>query len=122
MIDDLTAAREQMELSLSFHIVFAVLGVGMPWLMLWAEDRGIRTGDPVWTALARRWAKASAIIFAIGAVSGTVLSFEFGLLWPKFMATYSGAFGVSFSLEAFAFFAEAIFLGLYFYGWDRLKP
>jgi cytochrome d ubiquinol oxidase subunit I len=122
MLDNLTAAREQMAISLSFHIIFAVLGVGMPWLMLYAEARGIRTGDPIWTALARRWAKASAIIFAIGAVSGTVLSFEFGLLWPNFMATYSGAFGVSFSLEAFAFFAEAIFLGLYFYGWDRLTP
>lgn len=122
MIDDLTAARDQMALSLSFHIVFAVLGVGMPWLMLWAEWRGLRTGDAQWTALARRWSKAVAVLFAVGAVSGTVLSVEFGLLWPDFMARFGSALGLSFTLESFAFFLEAIFLALYLYGWDRLKP
>jgi cytochrome d ubiquinol oxidase subunit I len=122
MIDDLTAAREQMELSLSFHIVFAVLGVGMPWLMLAAEWRGLRTGDPRWTALARRWSKAVAVLFAVGAVSGTVLSIEFGLLWPVFMARFGSAIGLSFTLESFAFFIEAIFLALYLYGWNRLSP
>lgn len=122
MIDDLTAAREQMALSLSFHIVFAVLGVGMPWLMLWAEWRGLRTGEWHWTALARRWSKAVAVLFAVGAVSGTVLSVEFGLLWPEFMARFGSAFGLSFTLESFAFFLEAIFLALYLYGWDRLSP
>jgi len=122
MLDDLTAAREQMALSLGFHIVFAVLGVGMPWLMLWAEWRGLRTGDVRWTALARRWSKAVAVLFAVGAVSGTVLSVEFGLLWPHFMERFGSAFGVSFTLESFAFFLEAIFLALYLYGWDRLSP
>jgi cytochrome bd ubiquinol oxidase subunit I len=122
MIDDLTSAREQMELSLSFHIVFAVLGVGMPWLMLFAEWRGLRTGDPRWTALAKRWSKAVAVLFGVGAVSGTVLSVEFGLLWPKFMAEFGSAIGLSFTLESFAFFLEAIFLALYLYGWNRLSP
>lgn len=121
-MDNLTAAREQMALSLTFHIIFAVLGVGLPWLLLFVEHRAIVTGDPVWKALARRWSKALAILFGIGAVSGTVLSVEFGLLWPAFMERFGAAFGVSFSLEAFAFFAEAIFLGLYLYGWDRLSP
>ncbi|HEY2206429.1 MAG TPA: cytochrome ubiquinol oxidase subunit I [Pseudonocardia sp.] len=121
MIDDLTAAREQMALSLSFHIVFAVLGVGMPWLMLFAEWRGLRTGDARWTALARRWSKAVAVLFAIGAVSGTVLSIEFGLLWPEFMARFGAAIGLSFTLESFAFFVEAIFLALYLYGGNRLS-
>jgi cytochrome bd ubiquinol oxidase subunit I len=120
MLDNLTAAREQMAFSLSFHIIFAVFGVGLPWLMLYAERRYLRTGDEVWYLLARRWSKAFAVIFAVGAVSGTVLSFEFGLLWPTFMERYGGVFGISFTLEAFAFFLEAIFLGLYLYGWQRL--
>jgi cytochrome bd ubiquinol oxidase subunit I len=122
VIDDLAAARGQMELSLSFHIVFAVLGVGMPWLMLFAEWWGLRTGDQRWTALARRWSKAVAVLFAVGAVSGTVLSLEFGLLWPVFMARFGSAIGLSFTLESFAFFIEAIFLALYLYGWNRLAP
>ncbi len=122
MLDDLTAAREQMALSLSFHIVFAVLGVGLPWLMLWARWRGLRRNDPLWTALARRWAKATGVLFAIGAVSGTVLSVEFGLLWPEFMERYGAALSLPFTLESFAFFLEAIFLALYLYGWDRLPP
>lgn len=122
MIDDLTSAREQMELSLSFHIVFAVLGVGMPWLMLFAEWRGLRTGDPRWSALAKRWSKTVAVLFGVGAVSGTVLSIEFGLLWPRFMAEFGSAIGLSFTLESFAFFLEAIFLALYLYGWNRLSP
>ncbi|HZZ47472.1 MAG TPA: cytochrome ubiquinol oxidase subunit I [Pseudonocardia sp.] len=122
MISDLTAARGQMELSLSFHIVFAVLGVGMPWLMVFAEWRGMRTGDPRWTALARRWSKAVAVLFGVGAVSGTVLSIEFGLLWPGFMSAFGAAIGLSFTLESFAFFIEAIFLALYLYGWNRLTP
>ena len=120
MLDNLTAAREQMALSLAFHIVFAVFGVGMPWLLLFAERRYLVTGDQIWYLLARRWSRAFAVVFAVGAVSGTVLSFEFGLLWPTFMQRYGGVFGISFTLEAFAFFLEAIFLGLYLYGWERL--
>jgi len=122
MLDNLTAAREQMALSLSFHIIFAVFGMGLPIAILYAEYRWIRTSDPVWYALARKWAKAFGVLFAIGAVSGTVLSFEFGLLWPTFMERYGGVFGLAFTTEAFAFFLEAIFLGLYLYGWDKLRP
>lgn len=122
MLDDLTAAREQMALSLSFHIVFAVFGVGLPWLLLYAEGRWLRTGDRVWYALARQWSKAFAVLFAVGAVSGIVLSVEFGLLWPTFMERYGGAIALPFTLESTAFFAEAAFLGLYLYGWDRLSP
>ncbi|GGJ94262.1 cytochrome ubiquinol oxidase subunit I [Pilimelia anulata] len=120
MLDNLTAAREQMAFSLGFHIIFAVFGMGLPWLLLYAEGRWLRTGDPLWYVLARRWSRAFAVLFAVGAVSGTVLSFEFGLLWPTFMERYGGVFGLAFTLEAFAFFLEAIFLGLYLYGWDRL--
>ena len=117
----LTDARVQTGFSLAFHIVFAVFGVGLPWLLIVTEGRWLRTGDPVWLALTRKWARVMAVLFAIGAVSGTVLSFEFGLLWPAFMARYGGVLGLPFTLEAFAFFAEAIFIGLYLYGWKRLS-
>jgi cytochrome d ubiquinol oxidase subunit I len=115
-------ARAETAISLAFHICFAVIGVGLPWLMLYVEDRAIRTGDPVWWALARTWSRAFAVLFAIGAVSGTVLSFEFGMIWPGFLGTYGGVLGPPFTLEAFAFLAEAVFLGLYLYGRGRLAP
>jgi cytochrome d ubiquinol oxidase subunit I len=118
---DLFAARTQMALSLGFHIVFAEIGIAMPLLMVLAEWRWRRTGDPVHLQLAKRWAKGSAILFAVGAVSGTVLSFELGLLWPKFMQLAGPIIGMPFSLEGFAFFTEAIFLGVYLYGWDRIS-
>ncbi len=121
-MDNVTLSRAIMGTSLGFHIVFAVLGVGMPLLMLAAEGIGLWRHDPIWLALARRWAKAFALIFAIGAVSGTALSFELGLLWPGFMAFSGSIIGLPFSAEGFAFFIEAIFLGLYLYGWDRLRP
>src|SRR6202140_909078 len=121
-MDNVTLARAIMGTSLGFHIVFAVLGVGMPLLMFAAEGIGLWRHDPVWLARARRWAKAFALVFAIGAVSGTALSFELGLLWPGFMAFSGSIIGLPFSAEAFAFFIEAIFLGLYLYGWDRLRP
>jgi len=108
--------------SLGFHIVFAVLGVGVPLLMATAEGIGLWRRDGTWIALARRWSSAFGILFAIGAVSGTVLSFELGLLWPGFMAFSGSIIGLPFSAEGFAFFLEAIFLGLYLYGWDRLGP
>jgi cytochrome d ubiquinol oxidase subunit I len=111
-----------MAFSLGFHIIFAVFGMGLPWLLLFLEYRWLRTGDRIWYVLARRWCKAFAVVFAVGAVSGTVLSFEFGLLWPTFMERYGGVFGLAFTLEAFAFFLEAVFLGLYLYGWGRLSP
>ncbi|MEY9926855.1 cytochrome d ubiquinol oxidase subunit I [Catenulispora sp. GP43] len=118
----LTDARVETGFSLAFHIVFAVFGVGLPWLLLVTEGRWLKTGDPTWLALTRKWSRVMAVLFAIGAVSGTVLSFEFGLLWPAFMARYGGVLGLPFTLEAFAFFAEAIFVGLYLYGWKRLSP
>src|SRR5438309_11836525 len=121
-MDNATLARATMGTSLGFHIVFAVLGVGMPLLMSVAEGLALWRHDEVWMALARRWSKAFGILFAVGAVSGTVLSFELCLLWPRFMAFSGGIFGLPFSAEGFAFFLEAIFLGLYLYGWNRLTP
>ncbi len=121
-MSDLLAARSQMGMSLAFHILFAVVGVGLPVLMVLAERRWLRTGDATYLELAKRWAKGSAILFAVGAVSGTVLSFELGLLWPRFMEWAGGVIGMPFSLEGFAFFTEAIFLGVYLYGWNRIPP
>jgi cytochrome d ubiquinol oxidase subunit I len=115
-------ARSQMAVSLAFHIVFAALGIGMPLLMVLAEGAWLRTGQPVYLELSKRWAKGTAILFAVGAVSGTVLSFELGLLWPGFMAAAGAIIGMPFSLEGFAFFSEAIFIGVYLYGRDRLTP
>jgi cytochrome d ubiquinol oxidase subunit I len=111
-----------MAVSLAFHIVFAAVGIGMPVLMAVAEGFWLRTGDEAGLALARAWARGTAILFAVGAVSGTVLSFELGLLWPWFMAFSGPIFGMPFALEGFAFFVEAIFLGIYLYGWDRVSP
>ncbi len=119
-VDDLLAARSQMAMSLAFHIVFAAVGIAMPLLMFVAEGRWLRTRNPVFLELARRWARGTAVMFAVGAVSGTVLSFELGLLWPTFMKHAGAVVGMPFSLEGFAFFMEAIFLGIYLYGWDRV--
>src|ERR671914_551903 len=119
---DLTYARWQMGLSLAFHIIFAVIGMAMPVMMVAAEAAWIRTGRPEYLDLARRWARGTAILFAVGAVSGTVLSFELGLLWPTFMEFAGPMIGMPFSLEGFAFFTEAIFLGVYLYGWNRISP
>ncbi|HSU13135.1 MAG TPA: cytochrome ubiquinol oxidase subunit I [Longimicrobium sp.] len=121
-METLAAARAQMEVSLAFHMVFAALGIGMPALMAASEALWLRTGRAEYRDLARKWAKATALTFAIGAVSGTALSFELGLLWPRFMAMAGGIVGPAFALEGYAFFLEAIFLGLYLYGWDRLSP
>src|SRR4051812_19887184 len=119
---DLLAARLQMAISLGFHIVFAEIGIAMPVLMVIAEWRWRRTGDDVYRKLAKRWARGTAVLFAVGAVSGTVLSFELGLLWPRFMTFAGPIIGLPFSLEGFAFFTEAIFLGVYLYGWERISP
>src|SRR3989442_2770791 len=118
---DLLAARSQMAISLAFHIVFAVVGIAMPLMMVLAERRWQVTGHAIYLDLAKRWAKGTAILFAVGAVSGTVLSFELGLLWPRFMEFAGSIIGMPFSLEGFAFFTEAIFLGIYLYGWDRVS-
>jgi len=121
-MSNLLAARAQMGTSLAFHIIFSSLGVGIPLLLCIVEGLALRTKNPVWMMLARRWARAAAILFAIGAVSGTILSFELGLLWPTYTKFAGAVVGLPFMLEGFAFFIEAIFLGLYLYGWDRLSP
>ncbi|HEU4869857.1 MAG TPA: cytochrome ubiquinol oxidase subunit I [Pyrinomonadaceae bacterium] len=121
-MDDLLAARSQMAMSLAFHIVFAAIGIAMPLLMIIAEWKWLRSKDEIYLTLAQRWAKGTAILFAVGAVSGTVLSFELGLLWPRFMGYAGSIIGMPFSLEGFAFFTEAIFLGIYLYGWKRVPP
>jgi len=121
-MSNLAAARFQMAYSLGFHMIFASLGIGLPLMMLIAEGLYLRTGQDKYLRLARTWAKATGILFAIGAVSGTALSFELGLLWPRFMGFAGSTLGPAFTLEGYAFFMEAIFLGLYLYGWERLKP
>lgn len=121
-MEDLLAARLQMAVSLGFHIIFACIGIAMPFLMAIAEYKWIKTGQQVYQDLAKAWSKGVAIFFATGAVSGTVLSFELGLLWPTFMEHAGPIFGMPFSWEGTAFFVEAIALGLFLYGWDKLSP
>lgn len=120
-MSNLLAARAQMGTSLAFHIIFSALGVGLPLLLCIAEGLALREKDATWMLLTRRWAKAAAILFAIGAVSGTILSFELGLLWPTYTKFAGSVVGLPFALEGFAFFLEAIFLSLYLYGWGRLS-
>jgi cytochrome d ubiquinol oxidase subunit I len=118
----LLPAREQMAVSLGWHIILACFGVAFPTMIFVMHRRGIVRDDPDALRLARRWAKVSALLFAIGAVSGTVLSFEMGLLWPGLMGRFGDVLGVPFALEGLSFFVEAIFLGIYLYGWDRMPP
>lgn len=119
-MDNLLAARSQMAMSLAFHIIFSAVGIGLPLLMVMAEGLWLRTQQGVYLTLAQLWSKGAGILFAVGAVSGTVLSFELGLLWPGFMRFAGGIIGMPFSLEGFAFFTEGIFLGIYLYGWERV--
>ena len=121
-MSDLFAARAQMAVSLGFHIVFAAIGIGLPAMMVISEALWLRTRDEAYLRITKAWAKGAAIFFAVGAVSGTVLSFELGLLWPTFMEHAGPLIGMPFSLEGFAFFTEAIFLGIYLYGWNRVSP
>lgn len=118
--DALLPARWQMTVSLGSHIVLACFGVAFPALIWVVHRRGLRDDDPVALGLAQRWSKVAAVLFAVGAVSGTILSFEMGLLWPEFMRTYGDVIGLPFALEGIAFFLEAIFLGIYLYGWGRM--
>jgi cytochrome d ubiquinol oxidase subunit I len=115
-------ARELQAMSFIFHIPVVCFGVSFPALVLFVEGLWLRTGDDAYLALAKRWSKAMAVLFAIGVVTGTILSFELGLLWPEFMATFGEVFGLAFGLEGFSFFAEAIFISIYIYGWGRLPP
>ncbi len=111
-----------MGMALGFHIVFATIGIGLPPLLFAAEGLYLRTGKEMYRAMAKRWAIVTGVLFAVGAVSGTILSFSFGLLWPSWTAFAGGIIGLPFFLEGFAFFTEAIFLGLYLYSWDKLSP
>lgn len=117
---NLMAARNQMAISLGFHIILAALGIGFPVITLIAHWRGLRTGDAHYLELAKRWAKTMAVLFAVGAVSGTILSFEMGMLWPGLMGPFGDVIGLPFALEGVSFFLEAIFIGIYLYGWKRL--
>jgi cytochrome d ubiquinol oxidase subunit I len=119
---DPVAARSQMGFSLGWHIILACFGVGLPALVVFVEWRGLRTGDPTYRLLARRWARVLGVLFAVGAVSGTILSIELGVLWSGLMTNYGQVIGLPFAIEGIAFFVEAIFLGIYLYGWDRLAP
>jgi len=109
-------------LSLAVHIPLVCFGISFPAMVLFAEWRYLRTGDPLYRTLARRWSKVMLALFAVGVVTGTILSFELGLLWPGFMASFGNVFGLGFALEGFSFFVEAIFIAIYVYGWDRLRP
>ncbi|MFD8258860.1 cytochrome ubiquinol oxidase subunit I [Streptomyces griseoluteus] len=120
--DQLLPAREQMAFTLGFHIILVPFGVALTSLMLVANYRGLRKGDEAALVLARRWSKVAAVLFAVGAITGTVLSFELGLLWPGLMGTYGAAFGFPFAIEGLFFFLEAIFVAIYIYGWDRMRP
>lgn len=119
-MDVLTAARLQMAFSLGFHIIFACIGMTIPFFMAYAEWKWLKTNDNVYKDLTKAWARGIAIFFAVGAVSGTMLSFELGLLWPEFMKHAGGIIGMPFSWEGTAFFIEAIALGVFLYGWDRV--
>ena len=121
-MEELLAARLQMAISLGWHIIFACIGMAMPFFMAYAEWKWMKTKDPVFLDLAKSWSKGVAIFFAVGAVSGTLLSFELGLLWPTFMEHAGPIFGMPFSLEGTAFFLEAIALGVFLYGWDKISP
>ena len=115
-------ARQMQALSLAVHIPLVCFGIAFPAMILFCEWRYLRTGDRVYRTLARRWSKVMVALFALGVVTGTILSFELGLLWPVFMARFGNVFGLGFTLEGFSFFVEAIFMGIYAYGWDRLSP
>jgi cytochrome d ubiquinol oxidase subunit I len=120
--DYLFEARQMQALSFAVHIPLVCFGIAFPVMVLFAEWRYLRTGDPVFRTIARRWSKVMLALFAVGVVTGTILSFELGLLWPGFMASFANVFGLGFALEGFSFFVEAIFIAIYVYGWDRLTP
>src|SRR5580700_6101207 len=116
----LTEARQMQALSFSVHIPLVCFGIALPSLVLFAEWLYARTGDRVYYTVARRWSRVMVTLFAVGVITGTLLSFEMGLLWPNFTGTFGGVFGLGFAIEGFSFFMEAIFLGIYVYGWGRL--
>src|SRR4051794_36117157 len=120
--DHLLQARQMQALSFTVPIPLVCFGIAFPVMVLLMEWWGQRTGDPLCRTIARRWSRVMIALFAIGAITGTVLSFEMGVLWPNFTATFGAVFGLGFAIEGFSFFLEAIFIGIYVYGWDRLSP
>jgi cytochrome bd ubiquinol oxidase subunit I len=117
----LLQARQMQALSFAVHIPLVCFGIAFPAMVLFVEALWLRTGDPAYKALAKRWSKVMLTLFAVGVVTGTILSFEMGLLWPAFMATFGDVFGLAFALEGVSFFVEAIFIAIYVYGWDRMS-
>jgi len=109
-------------LSFSVHIPLVCFGIALPAIILYVEWCYLRTGDALYRTLAQRWTRIMVALFAVGVITGTILSFEMGLLWPNFTATFGSVFGLGFAIEGFSFFVEAIFIGIYAYGWDRLRP
>jgi cytochrome bd ubiquinol oxidase subunit I len=117
----LLQARQMQALSFSVHIPLVCFGIAFPAIILFVEWLYLRTGDELYRTLARRWTRVMAALFAVGVITGTILSFEMGLLWPQFTSTFGSVFGLGFAIEGFSFFMEAIFIGIYVYGWDRLS-
>ena len=117
----LLEARQMQALSFTVHIPLVCFGIAFPAMVLFMEWLGTRTGDRLYRTVARRWSRIMLALFAIGVITGTILSFEMGLLWPNFTARYGSVFGLGFAIEGFSFFMEAIFIGIYSYGWDRLS-
>src|SRR5437870_11052065 len=118
----LLEARQMQALSFAVHIPLVCFGIALPALLLFVEWLYLRTGEELYRTLARRWTRMMAALFAVGVVTGTILSFEMGLLWPNFTGTFGSVFGLGFAIEGFSFFMEAIFIGIYIYGWSRLSP
>ncbi len=118
----LLQARQMQALSFAVHIPLVCFGIAFPLMIAFVEWLHVRTGDPLYRTLARRWTRIMVALFAVGVITGTILSFEMGGLWPNFTATFGGVFGLGFAIEGFSFFLEAIFIGIYVYGWDRLSP
>lgn len=120
--EHLDQARQMQAMSFAVHIPLTCFGIAFPAIVLFVEWLYLRTGDPLYRRLARRWTRIMVALFAVGVVTGTILSFELGMLWPGFMGTFGSVFGLGFAIEGFAFFLEAIFIAIYVYGWDRLPP
>src|ERR687887_962124 len=119
--EHLLQARQMQALSFAVHIPLVCFGIAFPSMVMLVESLYLRTGDELYRTLAKRWSKVMMALFAVGVVTGTILSFELGLLWPNFMATFGDVFGLAFGLEGFSFFMEAIFIAIYVYGWDRMS-
>jgi len=115
-------ASQMQALSFTVHIPLVCFGIALPSMIAYLEWRHLRSGDPLYRTIARRWTRVMAALFAVGVITGTILSFEMGMLWPGFMSTFGGVFGLGFAIEGFSFFMEAIFIGIYVYGWQRLGP